>query len=344
MPTWVWESGALSIVGRKATPEFPAASVRGRDAGPFAGGGDGALELHEPTSRVVQHLRQARVRLERAASPELRLDPAIRALWRTELRLDRPLRLAVMGEINAGKSSLANLLAGIESLPTAVVSNTRIPTLLYYAREPEIWIVHHGGRRERLRSDRGLPQQSIFRIDVGLPSVRLRALQILDLPPLSDVRSGGPDVDLALHCVDAAIWCTMSTQAWKESERVAWSMLPPRLHRRGILVSTHCDLLREAADRYKLLARLREDVGTSFRSIILVSTLEALRVMGRDRQGLAAAAWLSSGAEPLGTELASLLSELREQRAAAALRMTSRVAQRALTRIDSSPPAPTSTR
>jgi hypothetical protein len=305
-----------------------------RDAGAFARSGDGALQLHEPTVRVVQQLRQARLRLEQATSPELQLSPAIRALWRTELRLDRPLRLAVLGEINAGKSSLANLLAGIESLPTAVVSNTTIPTLLYWAREPEVFIAYHNGRRDRLKGEHGQPQRSIFRIEVGLPSARLRALQVLDLPGLSDARSGGPEVDLAMHRVDAAIWCTMSTQAWKESERVAWSMLPTRLHRRGILVSTHCDLLHEPADRHKLLARLREDVGTSFRSILLVSTTEALRVMGGDRQGLAGATWLASGAETLGGELASLLSELRDERAAAALRMTSRVARHALSRID----------
>jgi energy-coupling factor transporter ATP-binding protein EcfA2 len=304
-------------------------------ANPLARGGDAALEvLHEPTGKVVHQLKQARLRLERASSPELRLHPAIRALRRTELRLDRALRIAVLGEINSGKSSLANLLAGIESLPTAVLSNTRIPTLLYYARDPEIWMAHYDGSRERLRGDEGLPRRSVFRIEVGLPSARLRAMQVLDLPAFSDLRSGGPDVDLGFHQVDAALWCTMSTQAWKESERVAWSMLPARLNERGILVSTHSDLLRDPSDRRKLLERLRQEVGSSFRAIVLLSTLDALRLMGRDRKGLAGAAWMASGAETLGTELVALLSDLREQRAAAALRMTSRIAQRALLRID----------
>jgi len=332
----------LSIVGRKAAVDYPAAGVSRRDSGPSVRGGEDALvSLHEPTARVVQQLRHARLRLERATSPELRLDPAIRALGRTELRLDRPLRVAVLGEINSGKSSLANLLAGIESLPTAVISNTRIPTLLYYAPEPEIWTAYHDGGRERLRSDRGMALDSIFRIEVGLPSTRLRAMQILDLPGLSDLRSGGPVIDLAFHQIDAALWCTMSTQAWKESERVAWSMLPARLHKRGILVSTHCDLLHDPADRHKLLARLRQDVGTSFRSIVLISTTEALGIMERDRKGgLAGAAWLTSGAETLSIGLATMLSELREQRAAAALKMTGRIAQRALLRIDERPAPP----
>jgi hypothetical protein len=169
---------------------------------------------------------------------------------------------------------------------------------------------------------------------VGLPSTPLRGMQILDLPGLSDSTWDGPVVDLTFHQVDAALWCTMSTQAWKESERVVWSMLPPRLHGRGVLVATHCDLLHDPADRHKLLARLRQEVGTAFRSIVLLSTLDALGVMSRDRKGLAGAAWLASGAETLAGELAALLEELREQRAAAALRMTGRIAQRALSRID----------
>jgi hypothetical protein len=325
----------LSVAGRKAPTDVLGAWTGRRDAAPPPLADDpGSALLHEPTAKVVLQLRQARLRLERAASPELRIYSAIRALWRTELRLGRPLRVAILGEINSGKSSLANLLAGIESLPTAVVSNTRIPTLLYYAREPEVWTVCGSGARERLRSGHSLPRHSIFRVEVGLPSSRLREMQILDLPGLSDPGSRSGNVDLASHHVDAVAWCTMSTQAWKESERTAWSMLPARLQARGLLVATHRDLLQDPDDRRKLLSRLREEVGASFRSIVLLATLEAVAVMQRDQKGLAGAAWIASGAETLNTELGALLLDLREQRAAAALRMTSRIAQRALSRID----------
>jgi energy-coupling factor transporter ATP-binding protein EcfA2 len=337
----------LSIVGRKAPKDNVLAWANRRDADSAVAGNNGGVAeaAHAATARVVQQLRQARLRLERVTSPELRLESAIRALWRTELRLDRPLRLAVLGEMNSGKSSLANLLAGIESLPTAVISNTRIPTLLFYAREPEVWLVHENGERERVGSERPLPQQSIFRIEVGLPSTRLRAMEILDLPGLADPRWGGPVFDLTFHQVDAAVWCTMSTQAWKESERTAWSMLPTRIHSRGLLVATHRDLLHDPEDRRKLLTRLREQVGISFRSIVLLSTPEALAVMDQARKGLTGAAWIASGAETLDAELEALLTDLREQRATAAMLMTSRIAQRALARIDHlAPPTRASTR
>jgi dynamin family protein len=291
-------------------------------------------EVHAPTARVIHQLRLARHKLQGAASPELRLSPAIRALGRTETRLGRPLRVAVCGEINSGKSSLANLLAGIESLPTAILSNTRIPTLLYYAVEPEIWTVQASGKRAHLRSDRVMAPEAIFRVEVGLPSPRLQAVQILDLPGLVDARSGLPLIDLPAHHVDAAIWCTMSTQAWKESERTAWSLLPPRLGSRGLLVATHRDLLHDPRDHEKLLGRLYDEVGTSFASINLLSTTDALAVMGKDLRGLDGDTWVASGAAALESALGGLLTHLRGLRAAAALRMTSRVAQRALARIE----------
>jgi hypothetical protein len=318
-----------------AASEYLASRTREEQQGLFpAEAGDALERAHGRTARMIQELRQARLRLERVASPELQLSPAIRALSRTEARLDRPLRVAILGETNSGKSSLANLLAGVDSLPTAVISNTRIATLLYYAAEPEIVVEYESGRRERLSGGFPLPQGPIFRIDVGLPSHRLRSMQVLDLPGFTDPFTGNVVVDAAAHNVDAAIWCTMSTQAWKESERAAWEMLPRRIGSRGLLVATHGDLLRSPSDRQKLLMRLRGQAGASFRSVLLLSTLEALEVAG-SRSGASAAVWETSGGEALESALGALLLDLRERRAAAAVRVTGRIAQRALTRIDS---------
>jgi hypothetical protein len=287
---------------------------------------------HAPTIKVMHQLRQAWHTLYRAAAPELGLLPAIRALLRIEKRLGRPLRVAICGEVNAGKSSLANLLAGIESLPTAVTINTLIPTLLYYAREPEIWSVQAGGIRERLRSNGTISRSSALRIEVGLPSPRLAAMQVLDLPGLSRDRWSEAFVDLSQHHVDATIWCTVSTQAWKESERSAWSMLPQRLSARSLLVATHSDLLRRTQDSESLMARLRYEVGTSFTGIVSLATLDAIAVMGESQRG--GAAWAASGAAALESALAALLLGVREHRAAAAQSVTGRIAQRALARIE----------
>ena len=265
---------------------------------------------HEPTVRVVAELGLARRKLEFADTPRSTLTPTIQAFARAERRLDRPLRFAIMGEFNSGKSSLANLLANVECLPTAVVSNTRVPTLLYDASEPEIWAVHENGKRERLRADREAPSPSVFRLEVGVPSQRLRAVQLLDLPGLADTRSRPSGIDLSLHGVDAVVWCTVSTQAWKESERIAWSHLPARLRGRGLLVSTHVDLLHDVRDAEKVLTRLRSAAGPLFRDIVLVSTLDALALL-RDEGAGSAAPWSATGAGALDAALCRLLREVR---------------------------------
>jgi hypothetical protein len=296
--------------------------------------------VHEPTIKAVDELRRTRGELERMSSAETILAPAIRALRRIEVRLERPLRIAVIGEFNSGKSTLTNLLVRIESLPTAVISNTCIPTLLYHAPEPTIFAMYHDRRRERLRASSRASSQDIFRLEVGLPSERLRVVQILDLPGLADARFDGSIEDLAAHAADIALWCTVSTQAWKESERAAWEDVPARLRSRGLLVATHCDLLHNAGDLDKLLHRLRDEAGTSFRDIMPISTVEALAVARGAHAGAAGTTWKASGADAFETALDQLLQSVRMQRLNAALEVTARIADRTLSRIGSPPLAP----
>jgi hypothetical protein len=285
---------------------------------------------HPLTGRIVAELSLARSTLERAIPPGSKLFPAVRALRRTQQRLDRPLRLAICGESNSGKSSLANLLGRVESLPTAAISNTRIPTLIYYAHEPQIWVVHGpAGQRARVRADPKALPRLIFRLEVGLPSARLRAVEILDCPGLADPGQ----IDLISHAVDAALWCTVSIQAWKESERTAWARLPARLRSCGVLVATHADLLSNDQDRAKLLSRLRRECGSMFRDLALVATVDALALLQDDESSRAPYAWHATGADVLETALSALMEDARDQRANSALRVTGRIAHHALSSI-----------
>jgi hypothetical protein len=287
------------------------------------------MQVH--TDKILRELKRARVELQGVAGTTLPC--AIRAFGRVEARLSRPLRVAIVGEFNSGKSSLANLLVGIESLPTAVVSSTRIPTLLYHALRPEIWAIHHNGRREQLRAAKEAREQSIMQLEVGLPSGRLREMQILDLPglanPIFERRLG----DLFLQNVDIVLWCTVSIQAWKESERAAWDRVPARLRGRALLVVTHGDLVHQVGDKRKLLYRLRKEA-VSFRDIVLLSTNEALASMREGRKTPAAPTLEASGANALESALAKLLLSVREHRTKAAVAVTRRIAQAALSRLE----------
>ena len=91
------------------------------------------LDYENRLRSLVQNLDSAQNILRKAAASHAFLEAPARALGRVARVASRPLRLAILGESNSGKSSLANLLAGEATLPALPVANTMLPTLLRYA-------------------------------------------------------------------------------------------------------------------------------------------------------------------------------------------------------------------
>jgi len=293
------------------------APVSGVDRG-SRGSASQARTRPDKIARAIRRLRRSRAELENSLAEFPQLASAIRALRRVEQRLERPIRVAIVGEFNAGKSSLANLLVGIDILPTAVVPNTRFPTLLYYAAAPEVFAVMAAGKRIAISADVPPQDGSVVRLDAGLPSHRLHAAELLDLPGLADPRFESSPADLVPHDVDAVIWCTVATQAWKESERAAWFQLAPRLRRRGLLAVTHRDLLGNRQDEAEVMARLRRLVGAEFRDMVMVSNVSGLQ----------------ADLETLEQSFERLLDAVRDERIRAAAQVASRIARQTLARIE----------
>jgi hypothetical protein len=137
-------------------------------------------------------LRDIAVDLEGTAGLPLRMTGMLRALRRAEAALRRPLRLAVLGEANAGKSTLVNLMLGNAVIPTLQLSNTRVPTLLHYAPQPAVAALMADGSRAPLVSGSGAPSGMVTAA-VGLPVAHLhRRLDLVHLqhPGLEGEREG----------------------------------------------------------------------------------------------------------------------------------------------------------
>src|SRR5208283_3435970 len=84
----------------------------------------------------IRSLDAAQDVLREAANSHPSLKAPSRALQRVARVTQRPFRLAILGEANSGKTSLANLIVGGMTLPALPVANTRLPTLLRYAPVP----------------------------------------------------------------------------------------------------------------------------------------------------------------------------------------------------------------
>src|SRR5262245_51697845 len=82
----------------------------------------------------------------------------------------RPLRVAVLGEFNSGKTTLLNALLGAAVLPASFITHTAYPTVLRFAPMPTLSAEIAGRRRvafawEALDS---APSHHIHRLHVGL--------------------------------------------------------------------------------------------------------------------------------------------------------------------------------
>ncbi len=244
-----------------------------------------------------------------------------RAIQLIRLAASRPVRIAILGEANSGKSSIANLLTGGVTLPALPFANTRLPTLLYYAQAPAVHAAGAGGKRLPLSiRDQSMGLEAI-RLEVGLPSAILRGIEILDCPGSGNPLFPSCPKTALQHGVDAAIWATVATQAWRETERLAWTGLPLRVRSRGVLAVTHCDLIQTETDFEKLRSRLRPIADEHFSAVCFTSAARS-------------AAPAQAGAAGLLAAVETLSQRIKEEHAEKALDLTRRLATRTLARLE----------
>ncbi len=225
-------------------------------------------------------LDEACAQLESQGQLDTSLKRGLRALHRLEQTARRPFRIAILGEANSGKSTVANRLAGEVALPVLPMANTRLPTLLAYSDIPAASAIYEDGSVHPLTHGRPVAPGRIVRLDVGLPSRSLLGFEILDFPgsanPLyrTDIRA------VLAHGIHGAIWATVATQAWKETERAAWSGLPPQVRKWSILAVTHIDLVPGERNLERLQMRLRPVGNSQFSSLCFISSQEGSRSDG----------------------------------------------------------------
>ncbi len=269
---------------------------------------------------LLSELREAAEFLQISCKCYANLRPATRALQRLAHNLERPLRIAILGESNSGKSTIANRIAGEAALPALPVANTRLPTLLIHAPAPYVEAVFASGERWAVGADSDIAGEDILRLEVGLPSEVLRNVEVLDFPGSANPLFYSDLLAVLRHNIDAAIWASVATQAWRETERLAWVGLPQRIRRRSILAVTHCDLIKSESDLVKLRARL-DAVGQEYFSAVCF-------VAPPGAEGA------SPGEENLFSKIRELGDRFRDERVGKALTITRGIAGRALYQLE----------
>jgi len=273
---------------------------------------------------LLADLSEAQAKLRQRADCNPAFVEHADALAKLEARISVRPRVVVLGESNAGKTSLTNLLLDQTIVPESVIANTRRPLVLRYAETARLTGITCNGKIDLAVSDAGPHQTSNLRsLEACIPNPRLAAFDLVDTPGLSTSAQLGA---LELRATDLVVWCTPATQAWKESERRLWMSIPRRHHWDAILVATHRDHLRDDGEMRRVCTRLATETAGCFRSIVLVCA----SARGEARTGQQG----DSGAAELDDRIEESLCAIAQRCHAAGYRLANRIVRKALKRME----------
>jgi len=215
----------------------------------------------------------------------------------------RPVRLAIVGEFNAGKSTFINALMGADVAPTGVLPTTATLHHLRYAPDPIARILMGRGHDpperivpvSELRATlKALGDSPIRRVEIQLPLPSLTRVEIIDTPGFN-----APDVRhteaarSAFEEADSVLWLLDAAQPLKQSERLILDEAKNSRISVQMLVNK-ADRLAPA-DLEKVMAMVKgslEEIGlTSWAPPLALSARLALAGRLGDEKALAASGW-----------------------------------------------------
>ncbi|WP_170421162.1 dynamin family protein [Ruegeria arenilitoris] len=219
---------------------------------------------------------------------------------------------ALMGEFSAGKSTLMNFLLRKQALPTQVTATQLPPVWFSWGNKPA-YVQRHDGTTSPIGLDEldkvGVNDAQFIRI--YLEADILEAVDLIDTPGISDPKIQADVWRRAVGQANGVLWCTHSTQAWRETERATWVSLPERLQHNSLLLVTRADAL-DLKDRQKVLRRINREAGHLFNRTILFSARDA--IFARDKTG-DAELWSRSGGGKMIDSFLEITEQIMDSRA-----------------------------
>ena len=235
----------------------------------------------------------------------------------------RPVRIAVVGEFNAGKSTFINALVGADIAPTGVLPTTATLHHLRYAQDPiaRIATEQDGARLERivpvaeLRSALKAENRPVKRVEILLPIASLTRAEILDTPGFNAPNESHREVARdAFAEADAAIWLLDAGQPLKRTERVVLEEARAQKLPVQILVNKADRLSPDDLGKVMaLVSTSLEEIGVrSWSPPLALSARLALRGKLGDPRALEASGW-ESVAKLFDHEFLARSEELKER-------------------------------
>ncbi len=243
---------------------------------------------------VLAELRRAAWLLDRAE-----LVAPIEAL---AVERERPLRVAIVGEFNAGKSTLLNALLGTDVAPTGVRPTTACLHWVAWAPDPFARVVVRG-QADRVVSHADLKQTlreqlasdvRAERVFIYAPIERLKRIELIDTPGFNAPQQGHEQTaEGGIREAHLALWLLDATAPMKDSERqvlerIGASGVPVQVlvNKRDRVEPAQMEVVMAYVDRALRSVGLR-----SYRPPLGVSAAQALQGRLGDAEALTASGW-----------------------------------------------------
>ncbi|MCB9580745.1 MAG: dynamin family protein [Polyangiaceae bacterium] len=141
--------------------------------------------------------------------------------------LERPLRVAIVGEFNAGKSSFINALLGEQVAPVGILPTTATLNRLAWAPDRFARIerhdapdrmVPHAALGDTLKT---LEPESVLRVTIFAPLELLKRVELIDTPGFNAPEAAHAETArAAFQEAHVAVWLLDAAQPLKDSERL----------------------------------------------------------------------------------------------------------------------------
>ncbi|MEO0831031.1 MAG: hypothetical protein AAFY03_11320, partial [Pseudomonadota bacterium] len=142
-------------------------------------------------------------------------------------------------------------------------------------------------------------------IRLSFEAEMLDMFDLIDCPGISDPNMPVEVWERLVPEIDAVLWCTHATQAWRQSEATVWENIPEDVRKRSLLLITRFDKLKTERDRARVLARVSHETQDQFAGIYPMALLQALNA-DEDEE-----AWRASGAHDFTEALVAMIHDLQ---------------------------------
>ncbi|OOY23681.1 hypothetical protein BMI91_14530 [Thioclava sediminum] len=187
-----------------------------------------------------------------------------------------PLRVAICGEVNSGKSTVLNAILRARSIGDNLGRTERPTVVARYRATPGVVMRDATGREiDAAEVEEGWAVPSEIYVYSAQP--HLQGFEFVEVPLSRPEDVNEEQIGLIATC-DVMIWVTIASQAWRLTEKTMIERLGPARPSDCLLAISRGDKLRNDTDRAKLKARVQRESAAYFsRVAFLYGSRDLLR-------------------------------------------------------------------